>query len=125
MPELDDDSEGIRRNNLKSELREVVIKYKNDYCDKSGNILENNLSEEQLKDIKELKCRIKKEGLICGETDKTGKLTLDTLENMTEKMEKHIKDDKVLNDKEIKKLENKLNRHMSFWIGILNPKGKE
>ena len=55
------------------------------------------------------------------EEKKPGKLTLDTLENMSNKMEKHIKDDKVVNEKEIKTLENRLNRHMEFWIGILKP----
>ena len=64
---------------------------------------------------------MKKEGLVCGETDKSGKLTLDILENISNKMDKHIKDDKVLNEKEVKKLENKLNRHMEFWVRILKP----
>ena len=36
-------------------------------------------------------------------------------------MDKHTKDDKVLNEKEVKKLENKLNRHMEFWVSILKP----
>ena len=57
-----------------------MIKYRNENCDKSGNIIENNLDKKQLKDIKNLKKRMKKEGLAAGETDKTGKLTLDTLE---------------------------------------------
>ena len=114
LPDLDDDLEEIRRNNLKSELRQVVLKYRNDKCDKFGNVFENNLSEAQLKDIKDLNCRIKKEGLACGETDKIGKLTLDTLENISKMMDKHIKDDKVSKEKEVKTLENKLNRHIDF-----------
>ena len=77
--------EEIRRNNLKTELRQVVEKYKNENCDKSGNIVENNLRDKQLKNVKNLKSRMKKENLVCGETDKTGKLTLDTLENMSKK----------------------------------------
>ena len=121
IPDLEDDPEEIRRNNLKNELRKVVIKYKKEHCDKSGNVFDNNLKEEQLKDIKNLKERIKEEGLICGETDKTGKLTLDTLRNMSKKMDKHIKDDKIINEKEARKLENKMNKHMQFWVGILKP----
>ena len=38
LPELDDDPEEIRRNNLKIELRQVVLKYKGENCDKFGNI---------------------------------------------------------------------------------------
>ena len=121
LPELNDDSVEIKRNNLKNELRQIVINYKEENCDKFGNILENNLSKTQLKEIKNFKSRMDKEGLACGETDKRGKMTLDTLENMSKKMDKHIKDDKVLNEKEVKKLENKLNRHMTFWVSILKP----
>ena len=36
-------------------------------------------------------------------------------------MEKHIKDDKVVTEKQVKTLENKLNRHMDFWSKFLNP----
>ena len=61
---------------------------------------------------------MKKEGLVCGETDTTGKLTLDTLKNISKKMDKHIKEDKTLNEKEIRKLENNLNRHMAKIINI-------
>ena len=121
IPDLFDDPEEIRRNNLKSELKQVVIKYKNNHCDKFGNVIDNNLTETQLRDIKKLKQRIKDEGLTCGETDKTGKLTLDTVDNLSKKMDKHVKDDKVLSDKEVKKIENKLNRHMESWVGILKP----
>ena len=124
LPELDDDPEEIRRNNLKSELRQVVMKYKTENCDKFGNFLDNNQSETQIKDRTNLKDRIKKEGLACGETDKTGELTLDTLDNISKKMDKHIKDDKVMNEKEIKSLENKLNRHMEFWVRILKANEK-
>jgi hypothetical protein len=74
-----------------------------------------------LKELKNLKNRIVKEGLICSQTDKTGRLTLDTLENMTEKMEKHVENDKVIIEKEVKTLENRLNNHMDCWIKILQP----
>ena len=119
LPELDDDPEEIRRNNLKGELRKVVLEYKKNHCDKFGNIHDNNLNKEKLKDIKDLKNRMKTENLACGETDKTGKLTLDTVDNISKKMNKHIKDDKILNAKEVKRLENKVNKHMDFWCGIL------
>ena len=76
----------MKRKNLKAELKNIVIKYRNENCDKSGNIIENNLDKKQLKDIKNLKKRMKKEGLAAGETDNTGKLTLYTLENVVEKL---------------------------------------
>ena len=99
----------------------MVLKYKSETCDKFGNVIDNNLSDTQLRTIKNLKSRMKNEEIVCGETDKTGKLTLDTLENVSKKMDKHINNDKVLNEKEVRKLENKLNRHMEFWVSILKP----
>ena len=48
IPEAENDIEEIRRNNLKSELRQVVVKYQNENCDKSGNVLENNLTDVQI-----------------------------------------------------------------------------
>ena len=36
-------------------------------------------------------------------------------------MDNHIKDDKIINETEARKLENKLNKHMQFWVGILKP----
>ena len=108
LPDLEDDEEEIRRNNLKSELRKVVEKYQKDNCDKFGNIVDNNLNKTQLKTIKNLKQRMKEEHLALGETDKTGKLTLDTLDNISKKMNKHIEEDKIINDRGFRKLENKL-----------------
>ena len=119
IPDMHDDPEEIRRNNLKAELRKVVMNYKKEHCDISGNVLENNVSESELNNLKKLRTRIQKEELVCGETDKTGKFTLDTLKNMTDKMDKHVKDDKILSVKEAKRLENKLNRHMDFWSKFL------
>ena len=56
---IDDDPEEIRRNNLKGELRKVVMKYKSENCDAFGNVIDNNLTETQFRDIKNLKSRIK------------------------------------------------------------------
>ena len=121
LPDLEDDPDEIKRSYLKSELRQVFLNYKHENCDKFGNVIDDKIKDKQLKDIKKLKNRIKNENLACGETDKTGKLTLDTLENIRNKMDKHIKEDKILNDKEARKVENKVNRHMQFWSKILKP----
>ena len=94
------------------------MNYKEEHCDKFGNVIESNVK--QVNDLKKFKERMQKEELVCGETDKTGKFTLDTLENMSKKMEKHIENDKILNQKEVTKIENSINKHMDFWSGILN-----
>ena len=106
---------------MKSELRKLVLKYRNENCDTFGNISDNNLSETELKNMRNLKTRIKKEGLVCSQTDKTGRLTIDTLENVARKMEKHVQNDKVIDEKKVKTVENRLNNHMEWWIRILQP----
>ena len=124
LPQPGDDKEEIRRNNLKSELRKVVVKYRNENCDTFGNLLDNNINETQQKNLKNLKSRIKQEGLVCSQTDKTGKLTLDTVDNVVKKMDKHIQNDKIINEKQVRALENRLNSHTEWWIKILQP-GKD
>ena len=64
IPKLDDDEDEINRNFVKNELIKVVEKYKNENCDKYGNIIENNLDPKIIKTIKELKNRIKEEKLV-------------------------------------------------------------
>ena len=55
MPNLDDDEEEIKRSNLKHDLKQIFMRYREKQYDKSGNILKNNLNVKQLKSIKELK----------------------------------------------------------------------
>ena len=64
---------------------------------------------------------MKNENHICGETDKTGKLTLDTIDNNSKKMKKHIRNDKSLNENAIRKSEGHVNTHIQFWSNILKP----
>ena len=77
--------------------------------------MKTNRFSDYFKDIKNLKKRLKNEGLVCEQTEKTGKFTIDILQNVVEKMEKHIKDDKVINEKKVRGLENKLNGYMGSW----------
>ena len=69
IPEFNDDVEEIRSNTIKTELKEVFIKYMKENCDEKGNMLEGNLTVEQVKAIKDLKMKMKNENLVCVETD--------------------------------------------------------
>ena len=55
IPDMHDDPEEIRRNNLKAELRKVVMNYKKEQCDLSGNVLKNNVSELELNNLKKIR----------------------------------------------------------------------
>ena len=115
LPELNEDENEIRNNHVRNELKDVFLKYKSKNCDKYGNVLKNNMSKSQMDAIRNLKTKISEENLVCYKTDKTGKLALDTVENYSNKMEKHIKNDKTVSAKELKKIENDLNNHADYW----------
>ena len=119
IPKLDEDSVEINRNYLKKELKEVFLKYQKEHCDKYGNIIENNLDDNQLKAIKGLKNKIQKDNLVCYTTDKTGNLVLDTIDNYSNKLAKHISEDEVITEKKVKTIENTLNKHADYWVEIM------
>ena len=114
-----DENEVARKLFVKDELLKVANMYIENHCSKNGTVNENNLSENQEKSIKMLKSRVVAEELTIYETDKTKKFVIDTLENVEKKMEKHLKPDKIVDHKEVKKLENKLNSHTSHWIEFM------
>ena len=82
--------------------------YKAKHCDRFGNLIENNLDKKQQRTIKDLKLKMKDEELVCFKTDKTGYLALDTQENLINKMQKHIQNDRVVDAKEVRAIERKL-----------------
>ena len=112
---LDDESE-IKRNYLKGELKDVFVNYMKEHCDKHGNMLENNLDVKQMETIKKLKKKMQDENLVCYKTDKTGNLVLDTINNYSNKMSKHIKEDEAITEKKVKSIENNLNKHANYWV---------
>ena len=59
--------------------------------------------------VNALKTRIENEGLCVYETDKTGKLVIDTLDNYEAKMQKHMAGDTFVTEKEVRSIEAKLN----------------
>ena len=76
-----------------------------------------------MKALKNLKPKICYENLVCYKTDKTGKLAIDTIENYSEKLKKHIKNDKIVESKMVKKIEKNLNKHADYWVRITQAGG--
>ena len=62
---------------------------------------ENNQTKEQVKTIKELKDQIKDENLVCIETDKTGRFTLDTKANYITKIKNIFKQMKLFQERRL------------------------
>ena len=98
-----DESEEIRRVFVKEELLKTVDKFMEEKCDKNGRLKEANFSKKEEKTLKSLKKRISDEELAVYESDKTGKLVVDTLENYEHKMKQHMHNDKVLTQKQVQK----------------------
>ena len=120
LPNLEDDTEEIRKNNVKKELEGIFVNYMKEHCDKFGNQIENNLSKKEVNAIKALKTKMKDEDIVCFETDKTGKFALDTKTNYVRKMEKHVENDDIVSMKEVRKIEKKLNEHSEHIVNITN-----
>ena len=84
-------------------MLKTVDEYMKTSCDKSGKLKSSNLSNSSEKSLKVLKKRISDENLTVYETDKTGRLVVDTLDNYEHKMQKHIiNDEKKINDERFK-----------------------
>ena len=97
----------------------VAKEYISDYCDKNGKIKDSNISIDQQKAMKELKRRVEVDNLVIYETDKTGKFVIDSLENMENKMKKHFENDDIIDGKDNRKIEKKLNLETDAWIEFL------
>ena len=115
ITDVNDDAEAIRMNYIKTELKAVFMK---EHCDEKGDLLDNNMTMKQGKAIKDLKVKMKKEDLVCIETDKTGKFALDTKLNYMNKMQKHIEHDQIITTKDVTKIENKLNAQAEHVTNI-------
>ena len=63
---------------------------------------------------------MKKDDIVCFETDKTGKFALDKKDNYVQKMEKHVNSDEVISMKEVKRIEKDLNNHAEHLVRITN-----
>ena len=124
IPEDLDEENEIRKNFVKNELMNVAKDYIEKNCDEKGNIKNSNFDKQKTQDLKNIKKRLDKDDLTIYTTDKTGKFVIDSLENVKHKMEKHIKSDKIVTKKQIKKVENHINQKTKRWIHILNIGGK-
>ena len=110
----------VERKYLKEELTKVVVKYKDEHCTKRGKTKNSNLNDNDEKVLKSLKHKVKEQKLAIYETDKTGKLCIDTLSNVEQKMSAHFVRDDLISEKQFKSIQNNINRHTENWISILN-----
>ena len=85
---------------------DTVQKYRLNYCDKKGVCKDgNNLTEEEQAGLDEIKDGIKNKGWIIYNSDKSGKIVLDTKVNFLECMSAYYISDKVVTSDEVKNAE--------------------
>ena len=100
--------------NLKHELNTAVLKYK---C---KSIKWKNINTNQEEGLKSLVERRNKKELVMFQTDKSGTMSVDTVNNYIEDVQQHIKDDRIVDAEEFARIEKKVNAHARFWCNMLN-----
>ena len=80
----------------------------------------SNLTEEEKLGLKELKALVNNKEAVIFKTDKTSKLSIDTLDNYSEELKVHIENDTVISREECVKIENKMNQSLYCLNQIFN-----
>ena len=118
MPPIADNNVEIQMAAAEAELVLITQNYIKDNCDAKGFPKETNLTEGQKKGILELK-KLQEDGKVVGETDKSSKLVLNTLEGYTSMGEPHTTKDIVVTTKEVTNIERVMNGHTYQLCRIL------
>ena len=79
--------------NMSNRVNTVAKAFILEKCDKKGNILEKNLSQQEQRGLKSLAKRVNEKELIVQKTDKGGDLALNTPDNYIETMKPHFQSD--------------------------------
>ena len=93
---------------MRGVMMRTYREFKEEYCDKEGN-QKTNLTKDGEKGLKELQKRIKEGEILVIKTDKSGKLAVTDKENYLELGRKHIEKDRIIERKELRKIERELN----------------
>jgi len=118
VPPLATNEVEIQMAATEAELVQVTKEYLERECNSKGFPKESNLTKEEQEGIKELKVMTKNDKIVT-KTDKSEKLSLNTMQSYKEMGEPHVKDDKVLDPKILPKLERQLNGHTYQLCRIL------
>ena len=92
--------------------REELLKVTNNYIKKTEGKAQSNLTEDEKKGIKELKAMVANKEAVIFKTDKTSKLSIDTLENYSEELKTHTVSDSVIDRDEVERIEKKMNQNL-------------
>ena len=89
------------------------------HCNKKGEIFSSdNLTDRAKKGREQIRQGIANQGWMLYNTDKSGKLCLDTTQNYIECMSSHTKDDPIVTAEDVREDEKVLNNHVRNWVQI-------
>ena len=111
---MENKEEEIRLQSLKIELTGIIEQYA-----KEKETEMENLSAEQKRGLKSLRKKQKDEQIVIFQTDKSGKMSIDTPENYIEAARPHIEKDTIITEKEYEDIEKLVNAHSAFWVNML------
>ena len=95
----------------------TVNRYVNHHCDVKGVMKgSQNLSESELNGMKQIREEIETKGWHLYQTDKSGRMCLDTIQNYVNCMSGHTVKDEIVTAKRIREAEQILNNCFRTWI---------
>ena len=104
----------VRLQSLRVELTKVVQEYAN-----TKDVALSNLNEEQKKGLVEVKKRRENNEIVIFQTDKSGKLVVDSPNNYLETATPHMEGDEVVTADDYEATEKLINAHSVFWLQML------
>ena len=114
MPKALETDDEVKFHCLKNEL----IKIANEYADNNKSAL-SNLNKEQKAGLRSLKKRQTNKEIVVFQTDKSGKMIVDSHENYIEGAKPHVQKDDVITSNEYNTIEERMNAHTICWNNLL------
>ena len=112
-------SDEVRIQSQKDNHMDVIKDYMRTNCDKDGNMRESeNLTRSEIEGRRQVREGIASKGWMLYQTDKSGKLCLDSVSNYEKCMAEHVLKDPIVTPEMVKQGENELNNHARQWVKI-------
>ena len=119
LPEAQGEDNEVVMRSMTQRLKSTVSTFKREQCDTRGRVKWDNLDTRQRKGLQECQELKRKGEQMYVLTDKSMKIAVDTHNNYLSKMEAHIRDDVVIDQKSVDGIERELSGHGIMWARML------
>lgn len=115
LPKPLEEQQEIALQHLKARLLASVDSYIEQHqCDQYA-----NLTPAERSGLKSLKRRSENREVVIYQTDKSGRFSIDTIENYIQSCQPHVAQDARITEEEYAKLKSQMNTHSTVWVRIL------